>query len=134
MVAVLSGHGGPQQNLNERQLKVYPQLESRAVAWWPVLTFTADRIGVQPDAMPALRVPLLGTPGWCALDDTDPAKLAAVLDGGQHFALRLEIEQEARADASHTVSAAADWRGIAQAALQRDAWRAQRPWSRRVAS
>ena len=113
---------------------MYPQLESRAVAWWPVLTFTADRIGLQPETIPELRVPLLGTPAWCALEPDDPAKLAAVLDGGQHFALRLEIEQEARADASHTVSAAADWRGIAQAASQREAWLAQRPWARRVAS
>ena len=113
---------------------MYPQLESRAVAWWPVLTFTADRIGLQPETMPQLRVPLLGTPAWCALDDTDPAKLAAVLDGGQHFALRLEIEQEASADASQTVSAAADWRGIAQELAQLQSFRANHPWSKRQAS
>ena len=111
-----------------------PELPSRAVAWWPVLTFTADRIGVPPEAMPVLRVPLLGTPAWCALDDTDPVKLAAVLNGGQHFALRLEIEQEARADASQAVSAAADWRGIAQELAQLQSFRADRPWLKREAS
>ena len=115
-------------------MQVYPQLNSQAVAWWPVLTFTADRIGLQPETIPELRVPLLGTPAWCALEPDDPAKLAAVLDGGQHFALRLEIEQEARADASQTVSAAADWRGIAQELTQLQNFRAANPWAKRVAS
>jgi hypothetical protein len=56
------------------------------------------------------------------------------LDGGQHFALRLEIEQEARADASQSVSAAADWRGIAQELTQLQNFRANHRWSKREAS
>jgi hypothetical protein len=76
--------------------------------------------------------PLLGSPQWCALADRDPAKLAAVLDGGQHWALRLETNQQARADASHEVSAAADWSAVAREIKQHNDFHAARPWLRRV--
>ena len=104
------------------------------MAWWPVLTFTAHRIGMQPETMPELRVPLLGTPAWCALNDSDPAKLAAVLDGGQLFALGLDTAQEAAAEASQAVSAAVDWRAVAQEWMQLQAFRTANPWARREAS
>ena len=50
--------------------------------------------------------PTAGTPAWCSLAHGDPRKWAALLDGAQHHALRLELNQRARADASRTTSAA----------------------------
>jgi hypothetical protein len=105
---------------------VYPQLNSRAVAWWPVHVYVEARL--------VADAPLLGTPAWCALTDDDPAKLSAVLDGGQHFALRLDAAQEAAAEASQAVSAAVDWRAVAQEWMQLQAFRAANPWARREAS
>jgi len=109
---------------------------SQSVAWWPVLTFVADRLGVEPTVVPEIshRLPLLGTPSWCLLADDDPAKLAAVLDGGCRHALRLELNQEARAEASKAVAAAVDWRSVAAELGQLTQWRAERPWALRDAS
>jgi hypothetical protein len=109
---------------------------SRAVAWWPVLTYIADLLRVDPAAVPeaAQRVPLLGTPAWCALPDDAPAKLAAVLHGGCHHALRLEMTQEAAAEASKAISAATDWRAVASELSGLAAYRKANPWARRVAS
>jgi len=110
--------------------------ESQAVAWWPVLTFVADRLGVEPAAVPEIshRLPLLGTPAWCLLADDDPAKIAAVLDGGCRHALRLELNQEALADASKEISGAADWRSVANELNTLNNFRKANPWARRVAS
>ena len=105
---------------------MYPQINSRAVAWWPVHIYVEARL--------VADAPLLGTPAWCALDDNDPAKLSAVLDGGQHFALRLDAAQEAAAEASQAVSAAVDWRAVAQEWMQLQAFRTANPWARREAS
>lgn len=58
--------------------------------------------------------PMAGSVEWCALDDGDPAKLAALLDAAQHWALRIETCQQARCEASRDVSAAADWRAVAE--------------------
>jgi hypothetical protein len=69
-----------------------------------------ERIGSWPPA---------GTPAWCELPDTDPVKLAALLDAAQHFALRVETCQQAECEASHDISAAADWSRIAQQIRQR---------------
>ncbi|WP_176358173.1 DUF2742 domain-containing protein [Mycobacterium persicum] len=57
--------------------------------------------------------PLLGSPEWCSLPDADARKWGAVIDGGQHHALRLELNQLALAEASRAVSAAADWGALA---------------------
>jgi hypothetical protein len=57
--------------------------------------------------------PMLGTPGWCELPDDDPAKLAALLDAARHWALRVDMAQQAAADASRAISGAADWSSIA---------------------
>lgn len=58
--------------------------------------------------------PLVGTPAWCALANDDPAKIAALFDAARHWALRVETCQQAHADASREISAAADWSVIAQ--------------------
>lgn len=109
---------------------------SQSVAWWPVLTYVAARLGIEPTDVPriSLLLPLLGTPAWCDLADDDPAKLAAVLDGGCRHALRLELNQEARAEASKAIAASADWRAIAQELTELRAFRAANPWAERVVS
>lgn len=67
--------------------------------------------------------PMLGTAAWRALATDDPARWASLLDGGQHWALRLELNQEALAQASKDVASAADWPAVAREALQRDSAR-----------
>lgn len=62
--------------------------------------------------------PAAGTPAWCSLAHDDPRKLAAVLDAGQHFSLRVELAQEARAEASRDVANAADWSAVARSVVQ----------------
>jgi hypothetical protein len=42
------------------------------------------------------------------LDDTDPRKVAALFDAAQHWALRVETSQQAQAETSRDISAAAD--------------------------
>ena len=76
--------------------------------------------------------PLIGTPAWCALDDHHPAKWAAILEGSERNALRLETDQEARAQASHAISTAVDWRAIAQRSAARAAFYEAHPWLKRV--
>lgn len=78
--------------------------------------------------------PMLGTPAWCSLAHDDPGKWCALLDGAQHWALRVETSQEARCGASRTVSAAADWSAIGSERLKLNAFYAARPWLRRAAS
>jgi len=80
---------------------------ARAVSWWSVHEHVApllDQVGDWPMA---------GTPAWCDLDDDDPVKLVALLDAARHWALHLEINQQALAEASRDVSVAADWRSVA---------------------
>jgi hypothetical protein len=101
---------------------------SRAVAWWPVHLFVEQftaHLGLWPMA---------GTLAWNELPDEDPRKLAAVVDAGQHHVLRVEIAQEAMADASKGISAAADWPGLAAALASRAAFRAANAWATRAAS
>ena len=89
-------------------------LASRSVSWWSVHEFISavlDQVNGWP---------MLGTPAWCSLARDDPRKWAALLDGAQHHALRVETAQLARADASHDVSEAADWSSIATQMVQRN--------------
>jgi Protein of unknown function (DUF2742) len=64
----------------------------------------------------------------------DPQKWAALLDAAQHWALRLETCQEARADASRAVAGAADWPKLSREINQRADFYAARPWLRREVS
>ena len=99
---------------------------SSQVSWW----------SVHEQAAPVLaRVqswPMVGTPAWCALDDGDPTKLAAVLDAAQHWALRLETCQQASCDASREISAALDWSAIARKIFVHNSFYAAHPWLKRV--
>lgn len=87
---------------------------SQQVSWWSVHEY------VQPVLHRIGSYPMVGTPAWCALADDDPRKLAAIFDAAQHWALRLEVSQEAMANASREVSAAFDWKAIAIAKFRRD--------------
>lgn len=81
-------------------------LGSRQVDWFAVHEFVAPRLEVA-------CWPMAGTPLWAALDDDDPAKIAAVLDFGRRMALQLDTVQTALAQASHDISTAEDWRQLA---------------------
>lgn len=87
-------------------------VSSRAVSWLSVHDFVTAVLDQVNDW------PTLGTPAWCSLTRDDPRKWAALLDGSQHWALRLETCQEQMAQASRDVSAAADWAGIARGNLR----------------
>jgi hypothetical protein len=105
-------------------------IESQQVSWWSVhefVTAALSRAGVS-------SFPILGTPAWCLLDSSDPVKWAALLDAAQHYALRLETDQEAIAEASHAISAAADWSAIASGIHNRAAFYEARPWLKRVSA
>jgi hypothetical protein len=80
---------------------------SAAVSWWSVHEWVTRHLES------VATWPMAGTPQWGALPDDHPAKLAALLDAAQHHALRVETAQEARAQASQAISAAADWSALA---------------------
>lgn len=101
--------------------------ESRSVAWWPVHEFITAFVAQ------ANTPPVAGTPAWCALDDADPGKLLALAAAGEHWVLRMEIAQEARAEASKAVAASTDWRRVAREVTQLDAFRKSHPWAVREA-
>jgi Protein of unknown function (DUF2742) len=103
-------------------------LSSRQVAWLTVHQF------VQHVLAEAGAWPTVGTPAWNLLDDNDPVKIAAVYDAGQHWALHLELNQEARAEASRDVSGAADWPAIAREIQAHNEFYAAKPYLKRVAS
>jgi hypothetical protein len=89
-------------------------INSREVSWFEVYSFVAPLLaGV--DSWPAA-----GTPAWTALADDDPAKLAAVLEAGIRWALRIDTEQEILAQAARDVSQAADWSAIAASSRRHD--------------
>jgi hypothetical protein len=97
----------------------------RSVDWWAVHQYVARLIAVED-------WPLAGTPEWCALNDSDPRKLAAVMDFGQHHALRVETAQAALAEASRAIAAAVDWTAVADSIHRRATSAAYVP--RKVAS
>lgn len=86
---------------------------SQQVSWWAVHEYVAPLLDEVGDW------PMVGTPAWCALADTDPRKSGALLDAAQHWALRLEAAQVARAEASRAVAGAADWAQAAAETYQR---------------
>jgi hypothetical protein len=82
------------------------ETESQQVNWLTVRRFILPLLEKVDDW------PMLGTPAWCRTAHGDLRKWAALLDGAQHHALRLELNQEARAEASRAVSGAVDWPAV----------------------
>lgn len=76
-------------------------MDSRQVAYRPVYELLSPLLG-NPDIIP-------GTPVWCQLDDTDPAKWQAVLWAAVWWAVNQDLHQEATADAATEIAAANDW-------------------------
>jgi hypothetical protein len=99
---------------------------SQQVSWWSV----HEHVGPLPQSVGDW--PMVGTPAWCVLADDDPMKLAAVYDAAQHWALRVETCQEARAEGSRAVSGALDWRALSREINARTEFYAARPWRKRV--
>jgi hypothetical protein len=91
-----------------------PAMGSREVSWWAVHEHVAGLLTTVGSW------PMVGTPAWCQLADDDPAKLAALLDAARHWALRIESCQQPLTDASHEVSAAANWSELAATMHRRD--------------
>ncbi len=87
-------------------------LDSRSLAWLPVHDY-ATRLAAQLGVDLTDRLPYPGTLSWLALDDGSPIKKAALLLAASQRVLHLEVGQEARAEASKAVAAAADWPAIA---------------------
>jgi hypothetical protein len=103
-------------------------IASQQVSWWEVREFVAPilaRVGSWPMA---------GTPAWRALDGSDPAKIAAVLDAGQHHSLRVETCQQAICEASRNISAAVDWSSVARELKGLREFYAEKPYLKRIAS
>ncbi|MGO9158368.1 DUF2742 domain-containing protein [Mycobacterium sp.] len=98
---------------------------SRQVSWWSVREF------IMPVLNQANDRPMLGTPAWCSLTHDDPRKWAALLDGAQHWALRMDSCQEARCEASRSVSSAVDWPAVSQEIKDLGEFYTARPWLRR---
>jgi hypothetical protein len=103
-------------------------IKSQQVSWLSVHEFVGAGLNQVNDW------PMLGTPAWCSLAHDDPRKWCSLLDAAQHHALRLELNQEARAEASKAVSGAADWPHIAREIQQINNFRTSKPWAKRVAS
>jgi hypothetical protein len=85
-------------------------LQSRQVCWWSVheyVTAAIERTGINDWPAP-------GTPAWRSLDDDDPRKLAALLTASSQWVLRIETEQELRAQASRDIADAVDWSAVAK--------------------
>ena len=90
-----------------------PPTASRTVDWYSVCLF------VDPILAGVGSWPMAGSVTWQQLDDTDPAKWAALLDGARHHSLRIDTAQAALADASRAISGATDWRAIARQTQRR---------------
>lgn len=99
---------------------------SQQVSWTDVHWFVTPRIAV------AGPYPMVGTPAWCALADTDSRKWVALLSAAEHWALRVETCQIAECAAAQAISAGTDWGQIARSNRQRSDWIKAHPWSRRV--
>ena len=93
---------------------VTDHIGSRTVSWLAVVDYAA------PILASVGTWPMAGTLEWQQLADDDPRKLAAILDTARHWALYVENNQAALAEASRDVSAGADWSTISRNMLQRN--------------
>jgi hypothetical protein len=101
---------------------------SQQVSWLTVHEFVA------PLLAQVGSWPMAGSVEWCALPNDHPAKWAALLDASQHWILRVETCQVAECEASHEISAAADWGQIGREIRAQNEFYTEKPYLRRVAS
>jgi hypothetical protein len=90
-------------------------LDSRAVCWSPVWDLLAPILGT-PGLIP-------GTPAWVALPDDNPDKWRAVLWACLWWVVAEDAHQDAKAEASRAISAAADWAAASRELQQLNAAR-----------
>jgi len=86
---------------------------SRSVDWYTVHEFvesTLNEVGSWP---------MVGTLPWRYLPNDDPRKLAAIFDAARHWALRVDIAQQAMDEAGQAISAAEKWSEVAQQVQRR---------------
>jgi hypothetical protein len=121
-----ANHDRPQSSAHPAETSGKVQ-GSQQVSWWETHRFI-EAVLAQANLGP---LPWAGTPTWCELSDGDPRKLLAIAIAGEHHVLRVEACQEARAQASHAISAAADWTQISREIRQLNDFHATRPWLRR---
>jgi hypothetical protein len=126
-----AANGAPQQHTTNRadtanHSGTGQPVASREVDWFMVATF----VGTQLDRFDYL-LPLPGTPRWCALSDHDPVKYAACLYVAQVWAFDAACRQEAHIQASHAISAAADWRNIGRRQADHAVFYREKPWLKR---
>jgi hypothetical protein len=105
-----AGHNGASSGNQTSDIHCSP---SSQVRWWDFHEW------VQPFLDAAGEWPLVGSQPWFDLAYDDPAKWASLLDAAQHWALRIETCQQALADTSRDICAAADWKAIASEMLRR---------------
>ena len=79
---------------------------SREVSCVPVYEMLSPLLG-DPDLIP-------GTPVWCQLDDTDPAKWQAVLWAAVWWAVGQDARQATLTDAAHEIADITDWSAVAK--------------------
>lgn len=85
---------------------------SRQVAWLETYDYIV-RLAAEHHVVLDLTA-VAGTPQWCGMPDGDARKLMALLVGGVREALANDARQAAMAEASRSVSAAANWRSVGQ--------------------
>lgn len=83
---------------------------SRQVSFEPVYELLSPLLG-DPGLIP-------GTPVWCQLDDTDPAKWQAVLWAAVWWTVAQDARQAAQSDASREVCAAGGWTALSRRIAQ----------------
>lgn len=84
---------------------------SREVRFYPVYELLSPLLA-DPSLIP-------GTPVWCELSDTDPAKWQAVLWAAVWWAVGEECRQDAIAAAGEQISASENWRQVARQVQRR---------------
>lgn len=103
---------------NRQEARTHPGAgspASREVSWWATHVFI-EAVVAQANCGP---LPVAGTPAWTALADGDPRKLLALAVAGEHHVLRVQLGQEARAQAAEDVHGGANWTEVARQVQRR---------------
>jgi hypothetical protein len=88
------------------------RITSRRVDCLPVIDLLAPHLG-DPGLIP-------GTPSWCQLDDTHPAKWQAICQSAAWWAIAEEGRQAAMAEASHAIAESTDWTAVSRSVRRRE--------------
>lgn len=100
------------------------------IIWDPVRDFVYRVLGGHTTTI------IAGTEAWAALDDDDPAKLAAVLIAGSRWCLEENIaeihwQRGALKRAANAISESRDWKQVAKRIRDRDQFYRDNPGLKR---